>query len=147
MVFILAGRRGTRHRRTTQGPNGNREIADCYGDFSGVAWRLLYSQQNRNRIQQGASAAMTGNWWRHTVLSQLSRSPGNAAVLFLVVEDGTKVITFPRLNWGFVAVASAAVLVFAIAVLLLVNSAHFEEPQAPAPAPPASCEPFCPTPN
>ncbi|WP_433561457.1 hypothetical protein ACQP1O_28160 [Nocardia sp. CA-151230] len=68
-------------------------------------------------------------------------------MLFLVVEDGTKVITFPRLNWGFVAAASAAVLVFAIAVLLLVNSAHFDEPQTPAPAPPASCEPFCPIPN
>ncbi|MEU6583415.1 hypothetical protein [Nocardia sp. NPDC046763] len=76
----------------------------------------------------------------------MSRSPANAAVLFLVVEDGTKVITFPKLNWGVVATASAAVLVIAIAILLLVSTAHFDEPQTPAPTSPASCEPFCPTP-
>ncbi|MGV9664466.1 hypothetical protein [Nocardia niigatensis] len=86
---------------------------------------------------------MTGNWWRNTVLSQLSRSPANAAVIFLSLEDGTKVITFPRLNWGIVAAASAAVLGFAIAIMLLVCNAHFDDPQTPVPTSPASCEPFC----
>ncbi|MGW4248913.1 hypothetical protein [Nocardia sp. NPDC004722] len=89
---------------------------------------------------------MAGNWWRNTVLYQLSRSPTSAAVIFLALDDGSEVITFPRLNWGVVATAAAAVLGIAIGLMLLVSSAHFDVPSTPAPTPPASCAPFCPTP-
>ncbi|MVU80968.1 hypothetical protein GPX89_27425 [Nocardia sp. ET3-3] len=90
---------------------------------------------------------MAGNWWRNTVLQQLSRSPLSTAVVFLALEDGSEVITFPRLNWAVVATAFAAVLGIAIGLLILVSSAHFDEPQPPTPTPPASCAPFCPTPT
>ncbi|MFD7844271.1 hypothetical protein ACFV4K_15205 [Nocardia sp. NPDC059764] len=90
---------------------------------------------------------MVGNWWRNTVLLQLRRSPANAAVLFVVADDGTPVITFPRLHWGVVAIASAAVLFFGIMVAMLVSLAYFDEPTSTVPNAPASCEPFCGTPT
>ncbi|MFE5288658.1 hypothetical protein ACFRAQ_27130 [Nocardia sp. NPDC056611] len=86
---------------------------------------------------------MVGNWWRNTVLLQLRRSPASAAVLFVVADDGTPVITFPRLNWAWVAIASAAVLFFGITVAMLVSLAYFDEPTSTVPEAPASCEPFC----
>ncbi|BEK87839.1 hypothetical protein [Nocardia seriolae] len=90
---------------------------------------------------------VAGSWWRNTVLQQLSRSPATAAVLFLALDDGDEVITFPRLHWGVVAAAFAAVLGIAIGLMVLASSAHFEEPRTPAPNPPASCAPFCPSPT
>ncbi|WP_157514343.1 hypothetical protein [Nocardia concava] len=89
---------------------------------------------------------MAGRWWRNAVLQQLSRSPASAAVIFLALEDGDEVVTFPRLNWGVVAAAAAAVLATAVGLLILVSSAHFDEP-APPPTPPVSCAPFCPSPT
>ncbi|MEC3918900.1 hypothetical protein [Nocardia sp. CDC160] len=90
---------------------------------------------------------MSGRWWRNTVLQQLFRSPGSAAVVFLALDDGDEVITFPRLNWGVVATAFALILGLAIGLMVLVSSAHFDAPQTPTPTPPAACDPFCPTPT
>ncbi|AYF77938.1 hypothetical protein D7D52_33605 [Nocardia yunnanensis] len=85
---------------------------------------------------------MAGNWWRNTVLQQLSRSPASAAVTFLALEDGSEVITFPRLNWAVVLTAFVAVLALAVGLLVLVSSAHFDEPQSPIPTT-SACAPIC----
>ncbi|MFF2555996.1 hypothetical protein ACFVUS_33645 [Nocardia sp. NPDC058058] len=66
-------------------------------------------------------------------------------MLFMVLEDGTEAITFPRLNWAVVVIASALAVGLAVVIAIVVGSAHFE--QTPAPEPPASCEPFCPMPT
>lgn len=90
---------------------------------------------------------MTGNWWRYTVLHQMSRSPATAAVVFTVAADGTQIITFPKLNWAWFTISLAAVLSIGIALIVLIDRAQFDDPVTPAPNPPASCQLFCPEPT
>ncbi|MRH89216.1 hypothetical protein GFY24_17470 [Nocardia sp. SYP-A9097] len=85
------------------------------------------------------------SWWRGALLSQLARSSGSAAVLFLVLDDGTETFTFPRLNWLIVLIASISVIGLAVLIAIAVSSAHFDEPSTPNP--PATCSLFCPTPT
>ncbi|QLY29658.1 DUF3104 domain-containing protein [Nocardia huaxiensis] len=89
----------------------------------------------------------SGRWWLGTVLHQVSRSPGtSAAVLFLVLDDGTEVITFPRLNWAVVAIVLLAILGAGVALMILISAADFDDAPTPGPAPPATCDMFCPAP-
>ncbi|MBL1078811.1 hypothetical protein JK358_30845 [Nocardia sp. 2] len=87
----------------------------------------------------------SGRWWLGTVLNQLSRSPGvSAAVVFLVLDDGTETFTFPRLNWAVVMIALLTILGAAAAVMIMVSAAHFDDAPPPVPTAPTACEPFCP---
>lgn len=90
-------------------------------------------------------AGSTGNWWRGAVLSQLARSSGSAAVVLLVLDDGTEVFSFPRLNWAVVTITAGLVIGAVVLIAILVDHAEFDE--SPPPPPPAICEPFCPTPT
>ncbi|WP_067542444.1 hypothetical protein [Nocardia crassostreae] len=67
----------------------------------------------------------------------------SAAVIFHILDDGTEVITFPRLNWALVVATATLLQGFAIAVLLVVSTANFDE-APPVPSVPAACDPFCP---
>lgn len=84
------------------------------------------------------------SWRRSAALSQLARSPGSAAVLLLVLDDGSETITFPRLNWAVVMIVSIAVIGVAVLIAIAVSTADFNE--TPTPLPPATCDLFCPTP-
>lgn len=79
------------------------------------------------------------------MLSQLARTSGSAAVLMLVLDDGTEVFSFPRLNWAVVVITAGLIIGAVVLVAIVVDHAEFDE--APAPAPPAICEPFCPLPT
>ncbi|WP_067824082.1 hypothetical protein [Nocardia inohanensis] len=89
---------------------------------------------------------MIGNFWLRTVLHQVARSPGSAAVAFLVLEDGTEIFTFPRMNWAILLAALAAIIGIATAIMIMVATANFDDAPTPTPSPPETCEMFCPAP-
>ncbi|MEV6771877.1 hypothetical protein AB0N05_24955 [Nocardia sp. NPDC051030] len=89
----------------------------------------------------------SGKWWRNAAITQLSRSGAGAAVLFLVLDDGDEVITFPRLNWAIFLIIFTAILTAATAVMILVSTAHFDDSPTPTTIPPATCDLFCPQPT
>ncbi|WP_459960597.1 hypothetical protein [Nocardia sp. IFM 10818] len=77
----------------------------------------------------------------------MARTGVSAAVIFHILDDGSEVITFPRLNWALVLATAILIVGVAIAIMVLVSSAEFDDTPPAVPSSPVVCEPFCPPPS